>query len=77
MVSSSPWEDTELDREVDAIAKLVKEKGPLQPSEIRQALATKLWGPGRLRAALAEARRRGLVRKTGRRYEAAEGRFSR
>jgi hypothetical protein len=71
MVSSSPWEDTDLDREIEAIVKLLKDKGPLRPPEIRQQLETKFWGPGRLRAALAEARKRGQVRRTGRAYEAA------
>jgi hypothetical protein len=71
MMSSSPWDDTDLDREVEAIVDLLKEKGSLPPSQIRQQLETKFWGPGRLRAALAEARSRGLVRKTGRTYEAA------
>jgi hypothetical protein len=77
MVSSGPWEDTELDREIEAIVKLLKDQGSLRPPQIRDKLETKFWGPGRLRAALAEARRRGLVRRTGRAYEAAEGRFTR
>jgi len=79
MVSTSPWEDTDLDREIEAIVKLLKEQGALRPPQIRDQLETKFWGPGRLRAALAEARRRGLVRRTGRAYEAAEGnsRFNR
>jgi hypothetical protein len=77
MVTSSPWDDTDLDGEVEAIAKLLKESGPLRPPQIRDRLETKFWGPGRLRAALAEARSRGLVRRTGRAYEAADGRFSR
>jgi hypothetical protein len=70
MASSSPWDDTDLDTEVEAIVKLLKDKGALRPSQIRDQLETKFWGPGRLRAALAEARRRGLVRKTGRSYGA-------
>ena len=77
MVSSSPWEDTDLDREIEAIVKLLKEEGPLRPSQIRGRLETKFWGPGRLRAALAEARRRGQVRRSGRAYEAVDGRFTR
>ena len=77
MVSSGAWEDTELDREIEAIVKLLKEEGPLRPSQIRDRLETRFWGPGRLRAALGEARKRGLVRRTGRTYEAAEGRFTR
>ena len=77
MVSSGPWEDTEVDREIQAIVKLLKEEGPLRPPQIRDRLETRFWGPGRLRAALAEARRHGLVRRTGRAYDAAEGRFTR
>jgi hypothetical protein len=70
MVSSSPREDVDLDREIDAIVKLLKEKGPLPSPQIRRELETKFWGPGRLRAALLEARRRGLVTRRGRRtYE--------
>jgi DNA glycosylase AlkZ-like len=69
MVSSGPWDDTDLDSEVDAIVALLKEKGALRPPQIRDQLETKFWGPGRLRAALAEARRRGLVRRSGRAYE--------
>ncbi|MEA2367127.1 MAG: hypothetical protein QOI32_2639 [Thermoleophilaceae bacterium] len=73
MVSATPREDTDLDREIDAIVKLLKDKGPLPSPQIRRELETKFWGPGRLRAALVEARRRGLVTRTGRRsYEAAE-----
>jgi hypothetical protein len=53
------------------MVKLLKEKGPLRPSQIRDQLETKFWGPGRLRAALGEARKRGLVRKNGRTYEVA------
>lgn len=71
MVTSSPWEDTDLDREIDAIVTLLKDQGPLRPPQIRDQLETKFWGPGRLRAALGEARKRGQVRKAGRAYEAA------
>jgi hypothetical protein len=71
MVSSSPWEDKDLDGEVEAIVKLLKDKGPLRPAQIRDQLETRFWGPGRLRAALAEARGRGLVKRTGRAYEAS------
>jgi hypothetical protein len=73
MVSSSPREDTDLEREIDAIVKLLKDRGPLPSPEIRRELETRFWGPGRLRQALVEARRRGLVRRTGRRsFEAAD-----
>jgi hypothetical protein len=71
MVSSTAGEDVDLEREIDAIVKLLKEKGPLPSPQIRRQLETKFWGPGRLRAALVEARRRGLVRRSsGRTYEA-------
>ena len=72
MVSSSPREDTDLENEVEAIVKLLKDRGPLPSPQIRRELETRFWGPGRLRAALVEARHRGLVRRVGRRtYEAA------
>jgi hypothetical protein len=72
MVTSSPRDDVDLDREIDAIVQLLEDKDPLGPTEIRRELETRFWGPGRLRGALAEARRRGLVRRAGRRkYEAA------
>jgi hypothetical protein len=71
MVTSTAGEDIDLDKEIDAIVKLLKEKGPLPSPQIRRELETKFWGPGRLRAALVEARRRGLVRRAGgRTYEA-------
>jgi hypothetical protein len=72
MVSSTAGEDVDLDNEMDAIVKLLKERGPMPAPHIRRELETRFWGPGRLRSALVEARRRGLVKRTGRRtYEAA------
>jgi len=65
MISSTQGEDRDLDREIDAIVKLLKEKGPLGAPTIRRELETRFWGPGRLRSALVEARRRGLVRRIG------------
>lgn len=38
--------------------------------QIRRELETRFWGPGRLRAALVEARRRGLITRSGRSYSA-------
>jgi hypothetical protein len=67
VTSGPPREDTDLDNEVDAIVKLLKEKGPLPSPQIRRELETKFWGPGRLRQALLEARSRGQVRRSGRR----------
>jgi hypothetical protein len=74
MVSSSPpGEDTDLDKEIEAIVKLLSDKGPLGAPTIRRELETRFWGPGRLRAALVEARRRGLVRRIGSRtFEVAD-----
>ncbi len=39
------------DREIEAIVKLLREKGPLGAPTIRRELETRFWGPGRLRAA--------------------------
>ena len=49
-------------------------EGPARRThEIRRELETRFWGPGRLRGALVEARRRGLVRRIGRRtFEIAD-----
>jgi hypothetical protein len=60
-------------REIDALVKLLEEKGPLGAPTIRRELETCFWGLGRLRAALVEARRRGLVRRIGARtFEATD-----
>jgi hypothetical protein len=73
MVSSTQGEDKDLDKEIDAIVQLLKDKGPLGSPTIRRELETRFWGPGRLRSALVEARRRGLVRRIGTRtFEAAD-----
>lgn len=66
MLSSSPSSgpDTVLDREIEAIVALLRQEGPLTRTAIRTRLETRLWGPGRLGAALAEARRRGDIRRT-------------
>ena len=44
-----------LDREIDAIARVVEESGALHRDEIASRVGARRWGPGRFRAALAEA----------------------
>ena len=46
MVSSGPWDDTDLDREIEAIVKLLKEKGPLRPSADPGSARDEVLGPG-------------------------------
>lgn len=67
MLASSRPADAVLDREVEAIAALLREEGPLRRSAIRDRLETRYWGPGRLGLALAEARRRGRIVRVARR----------
>ena len=48
-----------LDREIDTIATLLDEHGPLSRDEIARRLGTRRWGPGRFRYAIAEAESEG------------------
>jgi hypothetical protein len=66
-------EDRALPREVEAIVRALAEAGPLDPRALRERTQARLWGPGRFRAALAEAQRQGRVLRVARRtYAAAE-----
>jgi hypothetical protein len=57
---------TILDREIDAIAAVVEEDGPLQREEIARRIGARRWGPGRFRNALAEAEVEGRIRRISR-----------
>ena len=62
-----------LDREVEAIAGAVQEEGPLSRDELARRVGARYWGPGRFRAALAEAVAESRIRRAGRNlYAAAE-----
>jgi MFS family permease len=55
--------DRELDREIEAIARLLEQLGPTDRRLLEQQLAAGRWGPGRYRAALREALREGRARR--------------
>jgi hypothetical protein len=65
--------DRDLEREIDAIATLLGERGPMSPTELRRQLESRFWGPGRFRRALAIAERRGRVARLGRRLYGPSG----
>ncbi|HTT95970.1 MAG TPA: MFS transporter [Solirubrobacterales bacterium] len=52
-----------LDREVELIADALEERGPAGRKELRQRVGAGRWGPGRFAEAIAEAVRRGRVRR--------------
>jgi MFS family permease len=58
--------DATLDDEIEAIARAVDGHGELERSELARLVGAGFWGPGRFRAALAEAIREGRVRRAGR-----------
>jgi hypothetical protein len=71
-VSSVLAEDREVEREVTEIVDALRDNGPMTRRELRNAVESRLWGPGRFGDALWLAQRRGAVRRTGGRLEAAE-----
>ena len=65
-VQSRPVSQAILDREIDAIAGVVGEDGPLQREEIARRVGARRWGPGRFRNALYEAESEGRIRRISR-----------
>jgi hypothetical protein len=65
-VHSRPVSQAILDREIDSIAAVVEEHGPLQREEIARRVGARRWGPGRFRNALYEAESEGRVRRISR-----------
>lgn len=70
-VSSVLAEDREVEREVSEIVDALRDDGPMTRRELRQAVESRFWGPGRFGDALWLAQRRGLVRRAGGRLESA------
>jgi MFS family permease len=70
-VSSASTDGRELDREVDLIERVLRERGPLDRDALSLAVRARTWGPGRFRPALREAIAEGKVHAAGgRRYTA-------
>jgi MFS family permease len=53
--------DVELDREIEAVERVLRERGPTSRDELARVLLAADWGPGRLRRALRQAARDGRV----------------
>jgi MFS family permease len=70
---SGSWrsEDPDLDREIDAIARLLDQTGPQTRQSIGERLGTRFWGPGRLGRALAIGSAEGRIRRLQRGMYAA------
>ncbi len=54
------------DREIDAIARVLSEDGPLRRDQIAQKVGARRWGPGRFQAALVEALDEGRAERISR-----------
>jgi hypothetical protein len=72
-LSTSRSEDRDIEREVSELVAALREHGPMRKRELRRAVESRFWGPGRFANALWLARRRGLVRREGNRVAATEG----
>jgi uncharacterized protein YcaQ len=57
--------EEDLDREIEAIAVVIAERGPIGVDELRGGLAADGWGPGRFRTALREAVEEGRATRVG------------
>jgi MFS family permease len=59
-----------LDREVDAIVSALEQDGPADRRTLSRRVRAQRWGPGRFSGALNEAIAEGVVRRSGRLFEA-------
>ncbi len=59
-----------LDREVDAIVSALEQDGPADRRTLSRRVRAQRWGPGRFTGALNEAIAEGVVRRSGRLFEA-------
>jgi MFS family permease len=66
MPVSAPISAVALDREIEAIAGAIADRGPVERRELARLVGARFWGPGRFGAALAAAVRSGDVRRVGR-----------
>ncbi len=66
MASSPPDDASDLDREIEAIARALDEHGPTERRELSRLVGARYWGPGRFRVALREAVDEGYARRLSR-----------
>jgi MFS family permease len=57
-----------LDREIDRIAEVLEDAGPLTREDLALRIGARRWGPGRFQAALQAALDEGRIERRGRRY---------
>jgi plasmid stabilization system protein ParE len=62
----SPTAEQDLDREIDAIARALDERGATDRQTLFEAVGARYWGPGRFRGALREALEEGRARRLSR-----------
>jgi len=72
-LSTPRGEDVDIEREVGEIVSALRDGGPMTRRELRRAVESRFWGPGRFANALWLARRRGLVGRDGGRFAARDG----
>jgi MFS family permease len=60
-----------LDREIDRIAEVLEQSGPLSRDELGLLVGARRWGPGRFHNALQAALDEGRIERHGRRYASA------
>jgi MFS family permease len=58
--------DRELDREIELVARALRERGTCDRAELERILSARHWGPGRLRRALRAAIDEGVCERSGR-----------
>jgi hypothetical protein len=73
MVTSELGEDRDIEREIGEIVTALRDQGPMRRRDLRRAVESRFWGPGRFGNALWLAQRRGMVRRSGSRYAVVDG----
>jgi MFS family permease len=64
-MATTQGEDRDIEREVEEMVDVLRDKGPMSRRGLRQALSSRYWGPDRFARALRLAQRRGLIRREG------------
>jgi hypothetical protein len=71
MVTSEVGEDRDIEREMGEIVAALRDHGPMSRRDLRRAVESRFWGPGRFSNALWLAQRRGMVHRSGGRFAVA------
>jgi hypothetical protein len=72
MVTSEVGEDRDIERELAEIVRVLRDEGPMSRRELRRAVESRFWGPGRFSSALWLAQRRGMVQRSGARFAVSD-----